>query len=181
MTTSKIKLIINAVLFQIGWLACVLGGNYIALAVTALILFVHLTWIGSWHKEKQLLAITFLLGCAIDSFLGNLNILQFSSQPNDTGRLLPIWLACLWLVFATTLRHSLDWSRTHRLLGALLGFFGGPLSYLAGSNLAGVSLAQPTWQTLSILAVIWAVNVPLLQAFSQAWLNKTTAEKAVQE
>ena len=176
MITDKIKLIINAVLFQAGWFACVFGGNNVAMVATALILFVHLTWIGSWNKEKQLLAITFLLGCTIDSFLGNLNILQFSTHPDDTGRLLPIWLACLWLLFATTLRHSLDWSRNYRLLGALLGFFGGPLSYFAGSELANVTLAQPTWQTLGILAIIWSINIPLLQSFSQAWLKKAIRE-----
>ena len=176
MITDKIKLIINAVLFQAGWFACVLGGNNVAMIATALILFVHLTWIGSWNKEKQLLAITFLLGCTIDSFLGNLNILQFSTHPDDTGRLLPIWLACLWLLFATTLRHSLDWFRNHRLLGALFGFFGGPLSYFAGSKLANVTLAQPTWQTLGILAIIWSINIPLLQSFSQAWLKIATRD-----
>ncbi|USE38293.1 DUF2878 domain-containing protein [Endozoicomonas sp. SCSIO W0465] len=161
---------INYLLFQAGWFACVLGGNQIAMATAVIILFIHLLWIGSWHQEKQILALTFLLGCAIDSFLGNMEILQFHTD--DGGRILPLWLACLWLIFATTLRHSLDWSRTHKLYGAILGFFGGPLSYLAGSKMSDVTLAQPLWQTLMILAIIWALVIPILQLFSQAWLNK---------
>lgn len=172
MTNDKIKLIANYLLFQLGWLACVLGGDQIALAAAVIVLFIHLLWIGNWHKEKQILALTFLLGCAIDSFLRNLEILQFSSQLDDAGRILPLWLACLWLIFATTLRHSLDWSRTHKLYGAILGFLGGPLSYLAGSKISDVTLAQPLWQTLLILAIIWAVVIPMLQSFSQAWLDK---------
>ncbi|WP_083232373.1 DUF2878 domain-containing protein [Endozoicomonas atrinae] len=172
MTINKIKLITNYLLFQMGWFACVLGGDHVALIATVIILFIHLFWVGSWHKEKQVLAITFLLGCAIDSFLGNLEILKFHSQLEDGGRILPLWLACLWLIFGTTLRHSLDWSRTHKLYGAILGFFGGPLSYLAGSKMSDVTLAQPLWQTLLVLAIIWALVIPMLQSFSQAWLNK---------
>lgn len=168
MTNDKIKLIANYLLFQLGWLACVLGGDQIALAAAVIVLFIHLLWIGNWHKEKQILALTLLLGCAIDSFLGNLEILKFNSQLDDAGRILPLWLACLWLIFATTLRHSLDWSRTHKLYGAILGFFGGPLSYLAGSKISDVTLAQPLWQTLLTLAIIWAVVIPMLQSFSQA-------------
>ncbi len=163
---------VNYLLFQIGWFACVLGGDHVALIAAVIILFIHLLWVGSWHKEKQVLAITFLLGCAIDSFLGNLEILKFHSQLDDGGRILPLWLACLWLIFGTTLRHSLDWSRTHKLYGAILGFFGGPISYLAGSKMSDVTLAQPLWQTLLVLAIIWAFVIPMLQSFSQAWLNK---------
>ncbi|WP_257266421.1 DUF2878 domain-containing protein [Endozoicomonas sp. ONNA2] len=172
MTTDKIKLIANYLLFQLGWFACVFGGNQIALAAAVMILLIHLVWIGSWQREKQILALTFLLGCAIDSFLGNLEILKFQSQLDGGSRILPLWLACLWLIFATTLRHSLDWTRTHKLYGAVLGFFGGPSSYLAGSKMSDVTLAQPLWQTLMILAIIWALLLPLLQSFSQAWLNK---------
>jgi len=170
MTTTTTKLIVNYLLFQLGWFACVLGGNKIALAATVVILAIHLRCIGSWAMEKQLLAITFFLGCAIDSFLGNMAILQFH---HDESRILPLWLACLWLIFATTLRHSLDWSRTHRLYGTVLGFVGGPLSYYAGSQLSEVTLAPPLWRTLLLLAIIWAITIPMLQSFSQAWLNKT--------
>ena len=168
MTTETIKLLINYLIFQLGWFVCVMGGSRLALIYTAFTLAVHLLWISSWQKEKQLLVICLLLGSTIDSFLGNLDILQFSGE----GRLLPVWLACLWVLFGTTLRHSLDWSRTHKPLGAILGLIGGPASYFAGSKLTDVSLAEPIWQTLLILAVIWAITLPLLQSFSEAWLKK---------
>lgn len=176
MSINTIKLFVNVLLFQLGWFACTLGGNTVALVTTVAILTVHLLWVGSWAKEKQLLAVTFFLGCAIDSFLGNMHILQF--HQNDDSRILPLWLACLWLIFATTLRHSLDWSRRHKLAGAALGFIGGPLSYYAGGQLSGVVLAQPLWQTLLLLAVIWATVIPMLQSFSQAWLNKARSWQA---
>ncbi|CAM3716401.1 DUF2878 domain-containing protein [Parendozoicomonas haliclonae] len=165
---EKHNKLINFILFQVGWFACVLGGNTIALATTIAILAVHLTVVTSWKKERELLVVTLLVGSAIDSFLGNLNILQF---PGDS-RVLPLWLACLWVLFGTTLRHSMDWTGTHKLLGSLGGMIAGPLSYLAGSKLSDISLAQPQWQTLLILAVIWALVIPMLQTFSAIWLEK---------
>ncbi len=33
--------LLNAALFQLGWFACVLGGDLVAVAVTAAILFAH--------------------------------------------------------------------------------------------------------------------------------------------
>ena len=169
---SKMKLLINFALFQLGWFACVLGGNQVALIAVPIILIIHFRWVGQWHSEKQLLVITFLLGCTIDSFLGNLDILQFNTTTNEESRLLPLWLAGLWALFATTLQHSLDWARTHRSTGALLGFFGGPLSYLAGSKLTDVALATPVWQSLLVLAIVWTILVPVLQTFSQVLLDK---------
>lgn len=168
MTTLRKQQLANYILFQGGWFACVLGGSQIALFTTVAILLIHFIWIAQWRKEREIIVICLLLGCAIDSFLGNLNILQFHPE----SRLLPLWLACLWVLFGTTLRHSLDWTRTHKLAGALLGGIGGPASYFAGAKLTEVSLAQPQWQTLGILALIWALLVPLLQSFSEAWANK---------
>ena len=168
MNTEKAKRLINYLIFQVGWFVCVLGGNMPALLFTLAALAVHLLWVSSWQKEKQLLAICLLLGSAIDSFLGNLQILQF----NGDSRLLPGWLACLWVLLGTTLRHSLDWSRRHKWLGACPGLIGGPVSYYAISKLTDISLREPIWQTLLILAAIWALVLPLLQSFSEAWLKK---------
>ena len=162
------KSIINLLLFQVGWFACVLGGSAVALGCTALILMIHLNFCTCWKKERELLAITLLLGCSIDSFLGHLGILLF---PGDS-LLIPPWLACLWLLFGTTLRHSLAWTGQYKIAGAATGAIGGPLSYFAGAQLTEVSLAAPLWQTLLILAVIWALIIPILQAFSEVWLER---------
>ena len=168
MAEQKTRQLANILLFQFGWFACVLGGNETALITTIVILTIHVRWIGEWKKEREVLVISLLLGSAIDSFLGNLNILVFSGE----CRLLPVWLACLWLLFATTLRHSLDWTRQHRFAGALIGMTGGPVSYFAGSKLTDVELMQPPWLTLLILSAIWAAVIPVLQTFSAVWLER---------
>ena len=168
MTKDRVKLIANFLLFQATWFVCVLSTESIALYFTCTVLFIHFIAIGSWHKEKEIIAICLLLGSTVDSFLGDLNILLFGSE----GRIIPLWLACIWVIFGTTIRHSLAWAGRHLILGATVGFFGGPAAYYAGSRLTDVRLAEPLWQTLLILAITWAVIIPLLQTFSITWQKR---------
>ncbi|OED44419.1 hypothetical protein ACH42_07570 [Endozoicomonas sp. (ex Bugula neritina AB1)] len=168
MTKDRIKLAVNYLLFQTGWFLCVVGTDSIALYVTCTILFIHFITIGNWREEKETLAVCLLLGSAVDSFLGNLDILQF----NNDGRILPVWLACIWVLLGTTIKHSLSWVGKNRYIGALLGFIGGPAAYVGMAQLTDMHLAEPLWQTLLILAILWAIIIPLLQAFSQAWQKR---------
>ncbi len=168
MTKERVKRLANYLLFQIGWFICAIGTDDIALYITCTIVFIHVIAIGSWRKEKEILVICLLLGSTIDSFLGNLNVLQFSGE----GKLLPVWLACMWVLLGTTIKHSLAWVGQHWTWGAILGFLGGPTAYYGGSQLSDVRLGEPLWQTLLILATIWAVIFPLLFAFSKAWQKR---------
>jgi hypothetical protein len=160
------SLLLNALLFQIGWFACVLGASRPWLLTVALAcLAAHFIWIARWRAEGRLVASVALLGCALDSFLLNLGIFDFGGS----GRLLPAWLALLWALFATTLNHSLAWSARPWWLGSLLGAVAGPLSYLAGARLAGVVLPLGPWPTLLLLAVVWAGVMPLAHGFAQLY------------
>ena len=97
-----------------------------------------------------------LAGCSLDASLGALGVFDFAQRP------LPLWLAVLWLVLASGLRHSLAWARRPVWYGALLGLCGGPLAYIAGAPLAGVGLPWGTLGTALLLAPLWAVWMPLI-------------------
>jgi hypothetical protein len=158
------KLIANALLFQLGWLACVLGGGPWLLLV-ALAVAVHLLWSASWAAEGKLLLSVFLAGSALDSFLLNLGVFEFG----EPRVLIPLWLALLWLLLATTLNHCLAWTAQPWWRGSLLGAVGGPLSYYAGAQLADVALPYGTWPTLALLALIWALVMPVLHGFARLY------------
>ncbi len=158
------KNIINGLLFMVGWFACVLGGNKVALVATLIIVIIHITCITSWKKEGQLLVLTLLLGSVIDSLLGYTGLLQFGSD----SPLLPVWLACLWLLFSTTLRHSLAWMHSYKRSASLAVAVIAPFNYYTGAKLAGIGLAQPVWQPLLIIGIIWAILIPALLTFSSA-------------
>ncbi|MCC6076586.1 DUF2878 domain-containing protein [Pseudomonas sp. GCM10022188] len=153
------RLLANAALFQLGWFACVLGAQRPALLpVAGACLLAHFALVEHRRGELKVVGAATLAGCALDSLLLNLGVLDFAGD----GRVLPPWLAMLWALFATTLGHSLAWSARPWWLGSLLGALGGPLTYLLGARLAGVGLPLGLWPSLLLLALIWALLVPLL-------------------
>ena len=163
------KTLVNAVLFQAGWFACVFAAKQPwLLAVPIAALLVHFLWTSSWAVEGRLVASVMLLGSVLDSFLLNIGVLDFGSN----SLLLPAWLALLWALMGTTLNHSLAWSARHWWLASLLGGVGGSLSYLAGSRIADVSFPYGQTPTLILLAAIWAVVLPLLHGFARLYREK---------
>jgi hypothetical protein len=167
------KPIVNALLFLLGWLACLLGGDGPWLLLVGLVLAVHLLWTSSWAAEGKLLLSVFLAGSALDSFLLNLGLFDFGAPRT----LIPLWLALLWLLLATTLNHCLAWSARPWWRASLLGASGGPLAYYAGAQIAGVGLPHGTWPTLALLALIWALVMPVLHGFAR--LYRAQYEQAV--
>lgn len=157
------KLLLNALLFQAGWFACVLSPQAPwLLAVPALALLAHFLWVTRWREEGKLVASVLIAGSALDSFLLQLGVYDFGGQ----RVLVPLWLALLWALFGTTLNHCLAWTARPWWLGSLLGAVAGPLSYWAGARLAGVGLPLGTAPTLLLLAALWALLVPVLHGFA---------------
>ncbi len=153
----------NILAFQVGWFACVLGGNAIGAVVAALILTAHLYWLRQ-PREWRLLAAFATLGLVIDGSFVLLGGFGFDATTGGEAALagagagswgaLPLWLWLLWPLFATLPLHSLTWLWQRPWLAVLGGATSGPLSYLAGARLAGVELAP--W-LLPAEALVWAV------------------------
>ena len=162
-----LKKLANAVLFQTGWFTCVLGGNSGWLVVVFAILLIHLWLIGNWQTEGKLLMTVFALGCVLDSALIKVGVFDFG----EAGRVIPLWLALLWALLATTLGHCLAWTARPWWLSSLLGAIGGPLSYIAGSHLTYVQLPLGVWPSAVIIGAIWAVVFPLLHWLA-AWFRQ---------
>ena len=153
-----LKSLANAVLFQCGWFACVLGGDSGWLLVVGAVLAIHLLWISSWSREGRVILAVTLLGTVVDTALRTFGVFHFSFP----GPLIPFWLVLLWALLATTLRHCLAWSAQPWWRASVLGAVGGPLSYYAGSQLAGVSFGYGTAPTLIGLALLWAILFPVM-------------------
>ncbi|WP_369302548.1 DUF2878 domain-containing protein [Pseudomonas sp. N2-5-1-1] len=153
-----LKSLANAVLFQCGWFACVLGGDSEWLLVVGAVLAIHLLWISSWSREGQVILAVTLFGTVVDTALRTFGVFHFSFP----GPLIPFWLVLLWALLATTLRHCLAWSAQPWWRASVLGAVGGPLSYYAGSQLAGVGFGYGTAPTLIGLALLWALVFPML-------------------
>lgn len=158
------RLLLNAGLFQLGWFACVLGAQRSWLLLIAIAcLAIHLLWIANDRDEWRRLLRIAACGWVLDSALFHLGLFDFSGAT----WVLPLWLAVLWLLFASTLRHSLSWTRRPWWVGSLLGAFGGALSYWGGAKLAGVGLPLGTWPSMLVLALIWAILMPALHHIAE--------------
>lgn len=155
--------IANAVLFQLGWLACVLGGNSLWLLLALAALVIHLRWISSWAAEGRLILSVVIVGTAVDSVLRYLDVFRFA----DASPLIPLWLMLLWALLATTLRHCLAWSARPWWLASGLGAVGGALSYYAGGRLAGVQFPYGDIPTLILIGLLWAGLFPLLHLMAR--------------
>lgn len=146
------RLALNALAFEAGWLACVLGGSQVALAAGALVVGGHL-WRVAGAGEGRLLAGFAALGLAVDGGFALAGGFIFA-DPTPAWLPLPLWLWMLWPLFATLVHHSLGWVWHLPWLAPLLGATGGALSYYGGSVLADVTLAP--W-LLPAEALAWAL------------------------
>ena len=131
--------VLNLILFQIAWFTCVLAGDVWASVVSLAILIVHARFIVADKREWLLIFGFALCGCVIDSILAITGLFDFGA----TVAFIPIWLICLWLMFATTLTHGFAWLQGRWWFASLLGGTAGAGSYYAGSQMAAVSIAEP--------------------------------------
>ena len=160
--------IINAAMFQIGWLCCVLAGAnhapWLGTLTALLIVAWHVSRASSSRSELLLVLSAGMIGAVWDSLLVYAGWLQYPS-----GTLIqdmaPHWIVAMWMLFATTLNVSLKWLKQRPMLAATLGAVAGPAAYFAGYKLGGVDI--PDFATaMTALALGWAVLMPILMAIS---------------
>jgi hypothetical protein len=158
--------ILNFILFQAGWFACVWGGAHdltpVAVAAAGVVVGVSLWPLGAdWLRDLKLLLVVALIGWGVDSVHLYFGVFALIGTPRFPY-LCPLWLVALWAAFGTTLRGSLSWLAGRYGLAALLGAVSGPLSYLAGAKLGAVTLHPNRIFSLVALAGGWAMVMPVL-------------------
>lgn len=154
-------LLLNALLFQLGWWVCVLGGDGIAIAFVAGALLLYWRYARPDRAEWLCIALSAGIGCLLDSSLHAFGVLRFAETATFS---IPLWLVALWLLFATTLNQSLRWLQARSLLAALLGAGAGPLSYWGGAQLGAAQFGIAAPVACLVLAVCWGLLLPLLNA-----------------
>jgi hypothetical protein len=161
--------LLNLTLYEIGWFACVLGaargwssaGATLALALTA----IHILLSIERRSELLLVLSVGLIGTTLETLLLPFDVLVFESHAPE-ARLPPLWIAALWLQFATLLNFALDWLAGRPLLAFLAGAVGGPLAFVAGEALGAAAIGEPRLRSLAALALVWGCVLPLLFALA---------------
>lgn len=159
----------NAMLFQIGWFACVLTASnnlaWLGSLAAAGILIIHLSRAFDFRMEIKTIVLITAMGTLWDSILMQTQFYQFSHGILIAG-IAPYWLIALWALFASTLSLSLRWLKHRKLLASALGFIAGPVSYYAGHRLGAIEFSNTT-MALMLTAIGWAVILPLVLMISE--------------
>jgi len=155
-----------AIVFQLGWFACVLNGArgwlMPALAAAAAVLACNL-WLAraDLMREIRLIAWVTLVGFVVETI--NLATGVFTlTVPTAHPWLCPVWLVLLWTLFATLLRGPLARLSGHYWLSALLGALFAAPNYFAGARLGAITLHGNIFFCAGLLAVVWAFAMPLM-------------------
>ncbi|MFE8033151.1 DUF2878 domain-containing protein [Thiohalocapsa marina] len=161
-------ILINFLLFQASWLACVLSGAHgwplLGIAVVAIVVGYHLVRAHRPWAEAALLALAGAIGAFWDGQLVGHGWLIYPSGVFAQW-LAPSWIIAMWVAFATTLNVSLRWLRGRAGWALLFGAIGAPLAYYAGARLGGVQFADPLIALLAVAAG-WMLITPVLVALA---------------
>lgn len=169
MSRDTLRKLANFLLFQGGWLACVLLADWTAVAIVVAIVLLHLAVISVRPAaELRFILLGLVLGSLLDGLWFRTGVLA-----DDAGSLwTPPWLVAIWALFLTTLAHSLAWMHARLWLPFVLAPVAGPVAYVSASALGAVSLPAPVW-SVPALAAGWLLIFPLLMAIQRRWFRET--------
>lgn len=175
-------LLLNALGFQLCWLAWVAGAARETLlpGMLATLLFVGGQLARSSHRQADLalLGLCLAAGLALDGALARLGLIEYR-LPGPLPA--PLWILGLWTCFALTLNHSLAFLAGRPRLAAALGGIGAPLAYLAAAHgWQAASLSPPPGRALAILGLTWACLTPALAELAARLRRASSSLQAVQ-
>lgn len=162
--------LVYVVLGQVGWFTCVLsaakGDGWIGVALVAAMAAGHLCLDRRPLREAGFLVVVTVLGFGWESCVYRTGWIAYPNGVLVPG-FAPYWMAGLWALFALQINPVFASLRRRRLLCAMLGAVGGPLSFRAGAALGAVQFID-IWRALALIGAGWAVMLPGLIALGAA-------------
>ncbi len=148
---------LDALLFQIIWCACLFGGNAWAWPLTLLNILFHLFLLKT-HQRNLGAWLTFVslmvaVGVGLDLLKSRLGLFAFP----DTQHI-PLWLVCLWINYWMTWHWSLHWLSRIMPYTLCIGAIGGAYAYFIGYYLEKVDWPYGLPLTLSGLVLSWGLS-----------------------
>ena len=168
----------NLVMFKRGGVACVslaaAGQPLWATVAVAVVVTLHLLSVPVMVKEALLLAVAAVIGLAWESMLVWSGLLSYPAS-SQFAPLAPYWIVAMWVLFATTINHGLNWAKRSWHVSALAGMVGGPLAFYGGATMGAVEFSH-TVTALAVIGAGWAVLMPLLVLVSDTTIDNAWLE-----
>ncbi|WP_286799223.1 DUF2878 domain-containing protein [Pandoraea sp. 64-18] len=162
--------LVYVALGQVGWFTCVLsaakGDGWIGVALVAAMAAGHLCLDRRPLREAGFLVVVTVLGFGWESCVYRTGWIAYPNGVLVPG-FAPYWMAGLWALFALQINPVFASLRRRRLLCAMLGAVGGPLSFRAGAALGAVQFID-IWRALALIGAGWAVMLPGLITLGEA-------------
>ncbi|WP_316665817.1 DUF2878 domain-containing protein [Ralstonia psammae] len=158
------RALLYAVAGQAGWFVCVLSAAWdaawLGIVFVAVLLVLHLRQARHPYLELRLVLWVVAIAAPWETLLIRTGLIAYPHGALWVG-LVPPWLLALWVLFAIQVNVLFRWLRGRWWLAMLLGAIAGPLSFRAGAALGAAHIPDMA-TTLSVLAVGWAIWMPLL-------------------
>lgn len=149
---AQIKRIAGFLLFDLVWFAAVIGReSWIWITLLLVLGQLALTW-SSGRWQPRLIVQLALGGLLLEAILASMGLIDFSGDA-----LLPLWLVLLWIGFAGMALTALDWLQHKVGVAALIGFFGGPISYVIGAEVNAATAPAGLWLMCLGYAIAYAI------------------------
>jgi hypothetical protein len=164
------RIALNVAVFYVGWFVAVWAAakNWPVEATLASVAVVAIHMLVSQNRRHDwaVIVLAALAGIVVETIMVRSGLAIYKAAgPLDSFA--PAWLVGMWMAFATMFNVSLNWMKHRLWLAVLFAAIGGPLSYYFGMKMGGMTMAEPLWATLGIIAVLWAVAFPLLLIYAR--------------
>ncbi|MEM8882566.1 MAG: DUF2878 domain-containing protein [Planctomycetota bacterium] len=146
--------IINFLAFYAGWFICVKTASWVAPVAALALIAIQIPRRHEW----AVIGAAFLLGTSTDTFLEQAGLVSYAGGPR-IGPLVPLWIASLWALFASTLNRSMAWLKDKPVAATIAGAVSGPMTYWLAMKLGAVEMTTAGYIAV---AIEFAVFTPLL-------------------
>lgn len=182
---TALSWLLNSGLFYLGWILTIkfiLQDMYWEGPVVNLaIIMIHIARVSNKLFETIIVLCFALIGSLFDTALAFFNVIQYEGQYLCCSWFAPAWITSLWALFGTSINHSLSWVGKTVWMSVLVGSIGGTISYLTAIKVGAAKFLVPEWEGIMILALAWAIVMPLCFVLNDYLLKKMGIKKETVE
>jgi Protein of unknown function (DUF2878) len=172
MTGGAVHPVLNFIASQVVWFLSLYGAgrgmHWLGSIAFLAFLGAQLRLSPDPRTDAKLAVAAACCGLILDTGYAQAGLLGYAA-PLPVAGIAPYWILVMWANFGLTLNSSLRWLQRWLLPAALCAAAGAPPAYVAGVKLGAASTLAPTAVVYTVLAVTWAIAVPVLLALGARW------------
>jgi len=152
--------VLNIILLNLLWFACVLGASngllWPSIVCLSLLLMFVVIYVGFNRKDMKVIVFSLLFGTLVDGYLQSSGLLIYASPFHQLSYIPPVWIMFLWIGFGASIKTGMQWFLANPMIGTVIMTVGAPVSYFSASRLGAVVFTD--WlEVMSLIAIAWLI------------------------